>query len=132
MELDGKAAPQTVASFIFLARDGYWNDGGCHRLTTEESGIFVLQCGDPTGTGSVVPPYGFGVENAPPDGDYPRRTVAMARGNDPNCNGGQFFFVYKDTQLPTDPGTRSSARSPRAWRSSTRSPTRGRHVNESR
>jgi peptidyl-prolyl cis-trans isomerase B (cyclophilin B) len=104
VELDGKAAPQTVASFIFLARDGYWNDGGCHRLTTEESGIFVLQCGDPTGTGSVAPPYGFGVENAPPDGDFPRGTLAMARGDDPNSNGGQFFFVYQDTQLPADPG----------------------------
>ena len=64
VELDGNAAPQTVASFIFLARDGYWNDGGCHRLTTR-SGIFVLQCGDPTGTGTVAPPYGFGIENAP-------------------------------------------------------------------
>ena len=66
VELDGKAAPQTVASFIYLARDDYWNDGGCHRLTT--SGIFVLQCGDPTGTGTVTPPYGFGIENAPRTG----------------------------------------------------------------
>ena len=104
VELDGKAAPQTVASFIYLARDDYWNDGPCHRLTTAASSIFVLQCGDPTGTGTVQPPYGFGVENAPADGNYPRRTVAMARGSDPNSNGGQFFFVYKDTQLPTDSG----------------------------
>ncbi len=102
LTLDGKAAPQTVASFISLAREGYWNDGPCHRLTTQ--GIFVLQCGDPTGTGSGSPGYGFGVENAPPTGDYPRGTLAMARGSDPNSNGGQFFIVYKDTRLPTDTG----------------------------
>ena len=104
VELDGKAAPQTVASFIYLARDSYWNDGPCHRLTTDASGIFVLQCGDPTGSGTVVPPYGFGIENAPADGNFPRGTLAMARGSDPNSNGGQFFLVYKDTQLPTDGG----------------------------
>jgi Cyclophilin type peptidyl-prolyl cis-trans isomerase/CLD len=50
MELDGVKAPQTVASFLSLAKSGYWADSPCHRLTTE--GIFVLQCGDPTGTGS--------------------------------------------------------------------------------
>jgi peptidyl-prolyl cis-trans isomerase B (cyclophilin B) len=104
VELDGKAAPQTVASFIYLAQDDYWKDGPCHRLTTDAAGIFVLQCGDPTGTGTVAPPYGFGVENAPPTGDYPRGTLAMARGDDPNSNGGQFFIVYKDTQLPTEAG----------------------------
>ena len=65
MELDGAKAPQTVASFLGLAESGYWADSPCHRLTT--SGIFVLQCGDPTGTGSGNPGYGFGVADAPPD-----------------------------------------------------------------
>ncbi|WP_207948359.1 peptidylprolyl isomerase [Metallococcus carri] len=101
LELDGAKAPQTVASFQQLAKS-YWKDSPCHRLTT--SGIFVLQCGDPTGTGSGSPGYGFGIENAPASGQYPRGTLAMARTNDPNSNGGQFFIVYKDTELPTDGG----------------------------
>jgi peptidyl-prolyl cis-trans isomerase B (cyclophilin B) len=102
MELDGKKAPQTVASFISLAREGYWDDSPCHRLVT--SGIFVLQCGDPTGTGSGGPGYGYGVENAPKDFKYPRGTLAMARTQDPDSNGGQFFIVYDDTELPDPNG----------------------------
>lgn len=101
LELYGDKAPQTVASFLQLAKD-YWNDSPCHRLTTQ--GIYVLQCGDPTGTGSGNPGYGYGIENAPADGDYPAGTLAMARTTDPNSNGGQFFIVYDDTQLPTDGG----------------------------
>ena len=102
LELAAADAPQTVASFEFLAGEGYWDDSPCHRLTTQ--GIFVLQCGDPTGTGSGNPGYGYGIENAPPDGLYPPGTLAMARTSDPNSNGGQFFIVYEDTQLPTDGG----------------------------
>ena len=64
----------------------------------------MLQCGDPTGTGTGGPGYGFGIENAPPDGKYPRGTLAMARTSDPNSNGSQFFLVYRDSQLPTDGG----------------------------
>ena len=95
MELDGTKAPQTVASFLGLAKSGYWADSPCHRLTT--SGIFVLQCGDPTGTGSGSPGYGFGVENAPADSTFAPGTLAMARTPDPNSNGGQFFIVYRST-----------------------------------
>ena len=97
MELDGTKAPQTVASFLGLAKSGYWADSPCHRLTT--AGIFVLQCGDPTGTGSGSPGYGFGVENAPADFTFAPGTLAMARSTDPNSNGGQFFIVYKKTVL---------------------------------
>jgi len=97
MELDGAKAPQTVASFLGLAKSGYWADSPCHRLTT--SGIFVLQCGDPTGTGSGNPGYGFGVENAPADFTFAPGTLAMARSTDPKSNGGQFFIVYKKTLL---------------------------------
>ena len=102
MELDGARAPQTVASFLGLARSGYWNDSPCHRLVT--SGIYVLQCGDPTGTGSGGPGYGFGVENAPKDGQFPAGTLAMARTSDPNSNGGQFFIVDKQTTLQDPTG----------------------------
>ena len=102
LELDGTKAPQAVASFINLAKTGYWAPSPCHRLTTEN--IYVLQCGDPTGSGEGDPGYEFGVENAPASGTYPRGVLAMARGEQPNTNGGQFFMTYKETQLPTDTG----------------------------
>ncbi len=63
------------------------------------AGIFVLQCGDPTGTGQGTPGYGFGVENAPRDFTFPPGSLAMARTRDPKSNGGQFFIVYKKTVL---------------------------------
>jgi peptidyl-prolyl cis-trans isomerase B (cyclophilin B) len=103
VQLDGAKAPQATASAIFLARENFWAGTPCHRLTTQ--GIFVLQCGDPTGTGSGGPGYDFGpVENAPPDGVYPAGTLAMARATSPDSNGSQFFIVHKETKLPTDGG----------------------------
>ena len=78
MELDGDAAPVGVGSFLGLAQAGFYDSTPCHRLTTQ--GIFVLQCGDPTGTGTGGPGYCYGpVENAPADDVYPAGTVAMAR-----------------------------------------------------
>ena len=102
LQLDGSKAPQTVSSFVFLSQKKFYDDTTCHRLTTQ--GIYVLQCGDPTGTGTGGPGYQYGIENAPADGRYPAGTVAMARSSDPNSNGSQFFLVYKDTTLPTDGG----------------------------
>ncbi|GII99020.1 peptidyl-prolyl cis-trans isomerase B (cyclophilin B) [Sediminihabitans luteus] len=103
VSLDGAAAPKAVASFVTLAQDGYFDGTGCHRLTT--SGIYVLQCGDPTATGTGGPGYTFGpIENAPADGVYPTGTIAMARASAPDSMGSQFFLVYEDTQLPTDGG----------------------------
>jgi peptidyl-prolyl cis-trans isomerase B (cyclophilin B) len=90
-------APCTTNSFRHLATAKFFNSSPCHRLTT--ANIYVLQCGDPTGSGSGGPGYGFGVENAPADGKYPAGTVAMARTSDPNSNGSQFFLVYKETSL---------------------------------
>lgn len=102
LELDGAAAPQAVASFVTLADDGFFDGTTCHRLVT--SGIFVLQCGDPTGTGTGGPGYAFGpIENAPDDDVYPAGTVAMARqGNDAASMGSQFFLVYEDSTIPAD------------------------------
>jgi peptidyl-prolyl cis-trans isomerase B (cyclophilin B) len=89
-------APCTVNSFVYLAGQRYFNNTDCHRLTT--SGIFVLQCGDPTGTGRGGPGYKFNDENLA-GATYPTATVAMANGG-PNTNGSQFFLVYKNTSLP--------------------------------
>jgi peptidyl-prolyl cis-trans isomerase B (cyclophilin B) len=102
IEMDAAAAPCTTNSFSHLATSKFYDSTSCHRLTT--SGLFVLQCGDPTGSGSGGPGYSFGVENAPADGKYPAGTVAMARTADPNSNGSQFFLVYKDTTLPESRG----------------------------
>lgn len=102
LALDGTKAPQTVASFISLAKAGYFAASPCHRVTT--SGIYVLQCGDPLGGQGTGPGYSYGIENAPKNGDYPRGTLAMARTSDPNSNADQFFIVYKDTALPTTGG----------------------------
>ena len=102
LQLDGTKAPQTVASFVGLAKANYFADSPCHRVTT--SGIFVLQCGDPLGGTGPGPGYSYGIENAPKDGTYPKGTLAMARTSDPNSNADQFFIVYKDTKLPTEGG----------------------------
>jgi peptidyl-prolyl cis-trans isomerase B (cyclophilin B) len=89
---------------------GYWDNTLCHRLTT--SGIFVLQCGDPTGTGTGDPGFSTPDENldaiaADFEGAgngqviYPRGTVAMANSG-PDTNGSQFFLVYQDSPLAPD------------------------------
>jgi peptidyl-prolyl cis-trans isomerase B (cyclophilin B) len=91
--LDATTAPCTVNSFVALAKQGYFNDTQCHRLTTD--GIWVLQCGDPTGTGGGGPGYSFDDELAGTE-TYPAGTVAMANAG-PGTNGSQFFLVYKDS-----------------------------------
>ena len=88
-------APCTVNSFVYLAAKNYFSNTKCHRLTT--SGIYVLQCGDPTGTGTGSPGYQFADENLT-GAKYPAGTVAMANSG-PNTNGSQFFLVYKNTTL---------------------------------
>ena len=102
IEMAAAKAPCTTNSFRYLATKKYYDGTSCHRLTTEN--LFVLQCGDPTGTGGGGPGYQFGIENAPKDGKFPAGSIAMARTTDPNTNGSQFFIVYKDTQLPTEGG----------------------------
>jgi len=102
VSLNGFVAPQAVANFITLAQDGYYDQTGCHRLTT--AGIFVLQCGDPEGTGQGGPGYTWGpIENAPEDDVYEAGVLAMARvGGDAESMGSQFFIVYEDSAIPSD------------------------------
>jgi peptidyl-prolyl cis-trans isomerase B (cyclophilin B) len=102
IELEGDVAPQAVANFVTLAQEGYFDDTSCHRLVT--SGIYVLQCGDPTATGTGGPGYSWGpIENAPADDVYPAGTIAMARqGNNGESMGSQFFLVYEDSTIPSD------------------------------
>jgi peptidyl-prolyl cis-trans isomerase B (cyclophilin B) len=97
VSLDGRHAPHTVNSFAFLSRKGFFDDTPCHRLTT--AGIYVLQCGDPTGTGTGGPGYTLPDENLA-NASYPAGTVAMANTGAPHSGGSQFFFVYADTALP--------------------------------
>lgn len=103
LELDGATAPQAVASFVQLANDGFFDATTCHRLTVTDP-MRVLQCGDPTGTGTGGPDWRFGpIENAPDDGVYPAGTVAMARAqDDASSMGSQFFLVYEDSTIPDD------------------------------
>jgi len=84
-----------------LAKGKYFDGSLCHRLTT--SGIFVLQCGDPTATGSGGPGFQYPDENLPANAlnNYPAGTVAMANSG-PGTNGSQFFLVYADTTLGPD------------------------------
>lgn len=110
LTLDRAAAPCTVESMVSLVEQQYYNGTPCHRLTTQ--GIFVLQCGDPTGKGSGGP--GYTVQDEPPtdlapyllngqetgSSIYPRGTVAMAKTAAPDSGGSQFFLVYKDSPLP--------------------------------
>jgi peptidyl-prolyl cis-trans isomerase B (cyclophilin B) len=95
IEADGINAPLTVISMSYLANKGFFDKSPCHRVTTQ--GIFVLQCGDPSGTGSGGPAYTAPDENLPKlsANSYPAGSVAMANSG-PNTNGSQFFIVYDD------------------------------------
>ncbi|WP_307875332.1 peptidylprolyl isomerase [Frankia nepalensis] len=93
--LDAAKAPCTVRAFLQLAQAKYFDDTPCHRETAgAEAGIFVLQCGDPTGTGSGGP--GFTYKNENTEGvNYNRGVLAMANAG-ADTNGSQFFINYAD------------------------------------
>jgi peptidyl-prolyl cis-trans isomerase B (cyclophilin B) len=95
-EMDSATTPCTANNLRSLAHFRYFDGTACHRLTTK--GIEVLQCGDPTGTGSGGPGYQF-ADEALEGATYPRGTVAMANAG-PGTNGSQFFLVYGDSTLP--------------------------------
>jgi len=94
--LDQAHAPCTVNSFLSLARQGYFDNTSCHRLV-DGNGLYVLQCGDPTGTGTGGPGYQFADELTGSE-TYTAGTLAMANAG-PGTNGSQFFIVYADSQL---------------------------------
>lgn len=93
---DAEHAPCTVHSFDSLVKQQYFDDTRCHRLV--DSGIFVLQCGDPSATGRGGPGYSFPDEKSALN-SYKQGAVAMANSG-PDTNGSQFFLVYQDSELP--------------------------------
>ncbi|HVA61917.1 MAG TPA: peptidylprolyl isomerase [Mycobacteriales bacterium] len=97
IRLNTAKAPCTAFSFRYLASKGYFDHSPCHRLTT--TSIYVLQCGDPFGTGTGGPGYTIPDENLA-GATYPAGTVAMANTGTAHTGGSQFFLVYKNTQLP--------------------------------
>jgi cyclophilin family peptidyl-prolyl cis-trans isomerase len=86
-------APRTVNNFVFLARDGFYEGVIFHRVIPG----FMIQGGDPTGTGTGGPGYKF--EDEPVSKRYTRGTLAMANAG-PNTNGSQFFIMHSDYGLP--------------------------------
>jgi cyclophilin family peptidyl-prolyl cis-trans isomerase len=86
-------APRTVNNFVFLAREGFYEGVIFHRVISG----FMIQGGDPTGTGSGGPGYRFADESV--TRRYLRGTLAMANAG-PNTNGSQFFVMHADYGLP--------------------------------
>ena len=93
IELFPKDAPISVNNFVFLAREGFYNEVIFHRIIAG----FMIQGGDPTGTGRGGPGYRF--QDEPVTRAYARGTLAMANSG-PNTNGSQFFIVHQDAGLP--------------------------------
>ncbi len=85
--------PITVNNFVYLAKNNFYNNTIFHRVVDG----FMIQGGDPTGTGTGGPGYKFDDESF--EGTYTRGTVAMANSG-PNTNGSQFFIMHQDYQLP--------------------------------
>lgn len=94
IDLDAVRSPLTVNNFVFLAEQGFYNGVIFHRVIPG----FVIQGGDPTGSGRGGPGYRFRDELDGP-GDYSRGTLAMANAG-PNTNGSQFFICLDDVGLP--------------------------------
>lgn len=90
-----KETPITVNNFVTLAKKDFYNGTIFHRVIKG----FMIQGGDPTGTGSGGPGYKF--DDEPFTGEYTRGTVAMANAG-PDTNGSQFFIMHGDVPLPKD------------------------------
>jgi cyclophilin family peptidyl-prolyl cis-trans isomerase len=88
--IEADLSPIAAGNFVALAGCGYYDGVGFHRVVPE----FVIQGGDPTGSGSGGP--GYTIEDEPVTAEYGRGTVAMARTSAPNSVGSQFFIVTDD------------------------------------
>lgn len=93
LALFAKETPITVNNFVFLSREGFYDNVVFHRIIKG----FMVQGGDPTGTGSGGPGYKFADERV--TRDYTRGTIAMANAG-PDTNGSQFFIMHADGPLP--------------------------------
>lgn len=89
VDLDAAKAPQTVNNFVVLSRYHYYDGVLCHRIINS----FVVQCGDPTGTGSGPNPGYTIPDELPAQGAYVDGSLAMANTGQPNSGGGQFFII---------------------------------------
>ena len=96
-DLDAKAAPITVNNFVVLARYHYFDNTVCHRAIPG----FVVQCGDPTATGSGGPGYEF-ADELPAAGSYKIGSLAMANAG-ADTNGSQFFVITGDQGVALSP-----------------------------
>ena len=90
-------APLAANSFVTLARYKYFDNTQCHRAILD----FVVQCGDPTATGSGGPGYSF-ADELPQAGEYKLGSIAMANSG-PNTNGSQFFIITGDQGITLPP-----------------------------
>jgi cyclophilin family peptidyl-prolyl cis-trans isomerase len=95
--LDRDAAPGAVNNFVNLARSRYFDDTTCHRAIP----AFVVQCGDPTATGSGGPGYRF-TDELPAEGAYEVGSIAMANSG-PDTNGSQFFVITGEQGVTLPP-----------------------------
>ncbi len=93
IKLHASETPITVTNFVYLARQGFYDDTIFHRAIKG----FMIQGGDPLGTGMGGPGYKFNDEKF--TGEYKRGIVAMANAG-PNTNGSQFFIMHQDYPLP--------------------------------
>lgn len=90
------AAPYAVNNFLFLAKQGFYQHVPIHRMIPG----FMLQSGDPTGTGTGGPGYEIPDDPVPPGLEYTTGVLAMANTGAPNSGGSQFFIMLGDTPLP--------------------------------
>lgn len=95
LKIDGSLSPIAAGNFVALAECGFYDGVVFHRVATLQDGTpFVIQGGDPTGTGAGGP--GYTIQDEPVTATYRRGTLAMARTAQPNSQGSQFFIVLSD------------------------------------